>query len=181
MLIDASRSTLILIDFQQRLMPAINDSVAVIDNARRLADCAKQLGIDVAATRQVPEKLGPFVTKLDGCAGHTFDKCHFDACAEPAFAEFLERQRMQARSQFIIAGCEAHVCVLQTVLSLRCAGHAVALVADACGSRRPLDGKMALARASAAGAELVSTEMVLFEWLRRSDHPAFGAMRRSLR
>ena len=83
--------------------------------------------------------------------------------------------------QIVVAGCEAHVCVLQTVLGLLASGHGVLLVADAIGSRDPADRATAIARARQHGAEVVTSEMVLFEWLRDSQHPKFREMQKLLR
>jgi hypothetical protein len=83
--------------------------------------------------------------------------------------------------QIIVAGCEAHVCVLQTVLDLLADGHRVAVAADAVGSRDPADRSAALERARQHGAEIVTSEMVLFEWLRDSQHPRFREVQKLLK
>jgi isochorismate hydrolase len=92
----------------------------------------------------------------------------FDACRSPGFFE-----RLGPRPEIVVAGCEAHVCVLQTVLGLLDARRRVFVVSDAVGSRRPESKEAALRRLAAAGAEIVTTEMVLFEWLGSADHPRF--------
>ena len=84
-------------------------------------------------------------------------------------------------SQIVVAGCEAHVCVLQTVLSLLPSGHRVLMVADAVGSRDPADRAAAIDRARQHGAEIVTSEMVLFEWLRDSQHPKFREVQKLLK
>jgi nicotinamidase-related amidase len=86
-----------------------------------------------------------------------------------------------SRRQIIVAGCEAHVCVLQTVLDLLADGHRVAVAADAVGSRDPADRSAALERARQHGAEIVTSEMVLFEWLRDSQHPRFREVQKLLK
>jgi hypothetical protein len=86
----------------------------------------------------------------------------------------LEPQAIQrTRRRLVVAGCEAHVCVLQTVLGLRGQGFEISLAADAVGSRRSIDRTTALARLARNSVEIVTAEMVLFEWLERSDHPKF--------
>ena len=72
-----------------------------------------------------------------------------------------------------MAGCEAHVCLLQTALGLLRAGLSVWVVANACGSRRASDHAAAMARLSNAGATIVTHEMVAFEWLHHCEHPRF--------
>ena len=80
------------------------------------------------------------------------------------------------RGTIVIAGCEAHVCLMQTAVGLLAAGLQVHVVPEACGSRRPADKALALQRLAAAGAQLLSAEMVAFEWLRSCEHPAFKEM-----
>ena len=80
-----------------------------------------------------------------------------------------------------MAGCEAHVCVLQTVLDLLASGHRVVWAADATGSRDPADRAAAIDRARQHGAEIVTSEMVLFEWLRDARHPKFREVHKLLR
>lgn len=181
MLCDAARSTVILIDYQERLMPAIEDHESVLQNASRLASIARGLLVPVAMTRQVPEKLGTISQMLRKGDEAVFDKFYFDACAADDFSTYIKTRVEENRGDFIVAGCETHVCVLQTVLSLLARKHHVKVVADACGSRKPHDAALAFQRISAAGAELVSTEMVLFEWLRHSDHTQFRAMQATIR
>lgn len=181
MLCDAPRSTLILIDYQDRLMPVIQHGDSALANAARLASLARRLDIPVAVTRQVPAKLGDTAESLRSDANAVFDKTCFDATVAADFSTFIKSMVEQNRSDFIIAGCETHVCVLQTVLSLLTRKHQVKVVADACGSRRQLDAALAFERVRSAGAELVTTEMVLFEWLRHSDHSDFRDMQASIK
>lgn len=171
-LCDANASTLILVDLQARLMPAIDDGKNVVGRAMILAKAAKLLDVPVIATEQSPASLGHTVSQLQTLCDKTVAKSHFDACAETAFIDSLDPQR----DELIVAGCEAHVCVMQSVLGLLERGHRVRLVIDAIGSRHPLDRATAIDRAGAAGAMLVTTEMVVFEWMRHSHHPVFKSI-----
>src|SRR5688572_8102251 len=92
----------------------------------------------------------------------------FDAVREPRRAE-----RLPNRPDMVVAGCEAHVCVLQTVLGLLDAGRRVFVVRDAIGARRAESTETAIWRMKRHGAEVVTTEMVVFEWLGTADHPRF--------
>ncbi len=168
-LADAARCQLLLVDFQARLMPAIEGGAAALANAVRLAEAARALGIPIAIPEQYPRGLGPSVPEIAG-RGPVFEKLAFGAAAEPGFLARLERPDL------VVAGCEAHVCVLQTVAGLLAAGRRVFLVRDAVGSRRAESKETAIARLAAAGALVVTTEMVVFEWLRRSDHAQFRAL-----
>ena len=153
-------SGLLMIDFQSRLMPAIDGGTDVIANARRLADAAELLAVPVLFTEQNAEGLGRTVPELLRGAFKVAHKMTFDACGS---AEFLDM--LPDRHELIVAGCEAHVCVLQSVLGLLAAGRRVCLVRDAIGSRRPESKETAIRRLERNGAEIVTTEMVLFEWL----------------
>ena len=162
-------SVLLLIDLQSRLMPAIRDADVVLANALRLAEAARLLGVPVLATEQNPAGLGPNVPSIAEVSSRTLAKQHFDATREAAWPSFLP----EARRDVVVAGCEAHVCVLQTVMGLRRLGHDVRLVRDAIGSRREDSRIAALERAASYGAESGTTEMMLFEWLGTCDHPRF--------
>ena len=123
----------------------------------------------VLATEQNPAGLGGNIPEIAALASRTLAKNFFDGTREAAFDDFLPPER----SRVVVAGCEAHVCVIQTVLGLLDKGRSVTLVRDAVGSRSPDNRDAALDRAKAHGAELVTTEMVVFEWLETSDHPRF--------
>jgi nicotinamidase-related amidase len=167
--VERNGSVLLLIDFQQRLMPSIAGWEAVVANARRLAEAARLLAVPVLATEQNPAGLGGSVPEIAGLASRTLAKTYFDATRERDFEGFLPADR----PEIVVAGCEAHVCVMQTVIGLLGRGRSVTLVSDAVGSRTHANRDAALARAKAHGAELATTEMVIFEWLETSDHPQF--------
>lgn len=165
----ATQCTLLLVDLQTRLMPAITGGDQVVANAGRLLEGARLVDVPIRATEQNPAGIGPMVEALAQPAASTLTKTYFDATREAAFASFLP----ETRDTIVVAGCEAHVCVLQTVLGLRSQGRQVVLVRDAVGSRAVENRDAALERAREHGAELVTTEMVLFEWLATSDHSGF--------
>ena len=167
----AQESTLVLIDYQARLMPAIHEGNTLIARATLLARAAGLLEVPVLGTEQNPDGLGSNVDAIRSLCRHTVGKLHFGACAD-GLAETLAAQA-PGREDVVIAGCEAHVCLLQTALGLLDAGHRVWVVADASGSRRPADYAAAMRRLQQAGATIVTHEMVLFEWLGSSAHPRF--------
>jgi nicotinamidase-related amidase len=176
-LLSADASALLLIDVQERLMPAIYDGAAVVANAVRLAEGAGLLDVPVCATEQNPDGLGPTVAALAAFPQLVLPKFAFGAVAEPGFGTLLP----PGTEEIVVAGCEAHVCVLQTVLGLLAQRHRVLLVADAIGSRTPANKAAAIDRMQRHGAEVVTTEMVLFEWLRNSHHPQFRAVQKLIR
>ena len=179
-LLDAARAQLILVDHQQRLMPAIAGGERVLARALRLARLAHALAVPCLATEQSPAKLGPVEEPLRGLCRQVLAKTHFDACAD-GLLEPVQAAALAGREQLVVAGCEAHVCLLQTVLGLQAAGLRTWVVADACGSRDPLDCELALRRLEAAGAVLVSSEMVGFEWVRHAGHPQFRTLQALVR
>jgi nicotinamidase-related amidase len=162
--ISAEHSILLVVDFQSRLMPTIEDGAVLIANARRLIDTAELFHIPVLFTEQNAEGLGGTLPELRAKTGDIVHKMTFDACRAPGFLTALSD-----RSDIVVAGCETHVCVLQTVLGLLHTGRRVFAVRDALGSRQLESKETAIQRMKRNGAEIVTTEMVLFEWLRTAD------------
>ncbi len=167
-IMDVRNATLLMIDFQARLMPAIDEGAVVIANARRLVEAAALLGVPALFTEQNPARLGPTVPELRPGESPVFSKMTFDAGRAPGFSE-----RLPEGHALIVAGVEAHVCVLQTALGLIARGRRVFVVADAVGSRRPESKAAALARMERNGVEIATTEMVVFEGPGTAGHPRF--------
>ncbi|MFA9287185.1 isochorismatase family protein [Comamonas sp. SY3] len=192
MLLDFEESQLVLVDYQEKLMPAIFDGAQVLKNATLLAKVAQQLQVPVFGTEQNPSKVGPNAAELRGLCNKTLAKMFFSAVPEglnewlrpPAkpqggnarsLPKHLQKPQQAApeRNSIIIAGCEAHVCLLQTALELLEDEFDVCVVTDACSSRTERNRDAAFDRLAGAGAELVTTEMVIFEWLRSCEHEDF--------
>ena len=191
MLLQADDCQLVLVDFQARLMPAIHEGAAVLANARCLAQLARWLQVPVWATEQVPDKLGASDAALAALCDRVVAKTAFSGASglQPLLAPPAPVPRGNARSlpkhlqkpapaepergTVLLAGCEAHVCLLQTALDLLDAEWDVWVVTDACGSRTERNRDAAYDRLAAAGCELVTTEMVGFEWLGDAGHPRF--------
>lgn len=193
MLLDAEESQLILVDYQARLMPAIHEGDRVVANAVRLAKIAQLLQVPLWATEQNPDGLGGTVDALQPLvAGRVLAKMAFDGSSvllpklKPAprqqggNARSLPKHLQKAapppepgRESLVLAGCEAHVCLMQTALGLLEEELEVWVVTDACSSRSERSRDAAFDRLAGAGAELVTTEMVAFEWLRDAGHPRF--------
>jgi nicotinamidase-related amidase len=172
-ILERSRSVLCLIDLQEKLMKAIDGAEDVVANAGRLLAAAEILELPVVTTEQNPKGLGPTVPELarpDGAHPVVAKMC-FDASRAGGVLDSLPPGH-----HVVLAGCEAHVCVLQTALGLLDRSRRVYVVADAVGSRRPANKAAALARLDRAGAEIVTTEMVVFEWLGSAEDPAFKSV-----
>ena len=166
MTIDRATSALLVIDVQARLMPAIAGADAVVAQIRRLLDAAALLDVPVLFTEQNPSGLGVTVDALQP-ALPVLHKMAFDACRDGGLG------KMPPFPALVVAGCEAHVCVLQTVLGLLQAGRQVFVVRDALGARQADSKQAAIERMQRHGAEIVTAEMVVFEWLGTAAHPRF--------
>ncbi len=173
--LDISCCALVLVDYQQRLMPQIHNGAAVLAQGVKLGQVAQELGVPVLGTEQNPGRLGPNSDALRALCSHTLPKMHFDACREGLLQQ-LQQCRPAAPRSVVVAGCEAHVCLLQTSLGLLRAGLDVWVVADACGSRLASSHELAMQRLRGAGAHIVSFEMVAFEWLQSCEHGRFKAV-----
>ena len=199
MLLDVDDTQLVLVDYQIWLMPAIFENNFVIANAVRLAQMARALEVPVWGTAENPEKLGQNVPELqaaiDAAGGKTLAKMHFSAVADglldwlrpparkapmggnarslPKYLQKPPEPEEAGRSTIVIAGCEAHVCLMQTALDLLEEEFEVWVVTDACSSRTERNRDAAFDRLAGNGAELVTTEMVAFEWLRTAEHDLF--------
>ena len=193
MLLEADDSQLILVDYQARLMPVIHEGGAVLGNALRLAQMARLFEVPTWGTEQNPDRLGANPPELRALCHKTLPKMHFSGAVDglvellrpPVRAQQGGNARSlpkhlqkptappESRNTLVIAGCEAHVCLLQTALDLIDDEFEVWVVTDACSSRTERNRDAAFDRLAGAGAELVTTEMVAFEWLRTAEHPLF--------
>lgn len=170
-LLSRQTSLLVVIDVQEKLAPLICETERLLVNCSKLVQSAELFAVPSFATEQYPQGLGPTVPALAEHLPVRPAKLRF-SCAEvlnwPPAAE-----RTDNRFQVVLCGIEAHVCVLQTAFDLLAAGYQVFLAADAVGSRRQLDWKIALDRLASAGATIVTTESVLFEWCETAEAPEF--------
>ena len=168
-------TALLVVDVQERLVPAILGHRQVVWNVGRLIDGAKLLGLPVAATEQYPKGLGPTVPELARRLGEIPSKLTFSCGGCPEIFRELEGRGI---FKVLVCGMEAHVCVQQTVLDLVGQGWRVYVAVDAVGSRREIDYRTALARMDSAGATLTTTEAALFEWCQVAGTPEFKQISR---
>ena len=193
MWMDSEQSQLVLVDFQARLKPAMLEAEAVWGNAARLAALARALDVPTWGTEQNPSRLGEMPPEIRSHCRKVLAKMQFSA-VEEGLAEWLlpdplqaprgnarslprhlqkPASAAQARKTIVLAGCEAHICLLQTALDLLEDEFEVWVVTDACSSRTERNRDAAYDRLAGAGAELVTAEMVAFEWIRTAEHPEF--------
>jgi nicotinamidase-related amidase len=184
-LLDASRSILVLIDLQGKLVHMVHRPALALESARRLMRLADLFSVPVVLTEQYPKGIGPteesIRTIFDGLSTPTFflEKTAFGCCGDSAFEGLLQEARPVLRPrqrQIVVAGIEAHVCVMQTVLDLLSSGHEVQLCWDAISGRGEEYRRHALDRMAAAGATITNHESVAFEWARDKNNPQFKAL-----
>jgi nicotinamidase-related amidase len=166
----AADTGLLVIDVQEKLVPLISTAPAMIRNIAFLIDVARLLDMPVQATEQYPRGLGPTVPQLAGRLPDRPDKIAFSSCAVLSVIETFHRA---ARPKIVVAGIEAHVCVLHTVLDLLALDFRVYIPVDAVASRSTLDRDIAVRRAEKEGAILTTTETCAFEWIGGAGHPRF--------
>lgn len=173
LLADVRTSQLLLVDLQTRLLKVMSDRNKLLRHCEILINAANQLSVPVLATEQYPEGLGPTDPVLSGAWPDTVQpiaKTCFSCCGSDDFTAALGDIN---KDQVILAGIEAHVCVLQTALDLLHQGKQVYVVADAVDSRAADNKRLALDRLRQAGIIVAPTESILFEWLQDASHDDF--------
>jgi nicotinamidase-related amidase len=170
----ASDSALVVIDIQERLASVMPARESVVQATGVLVEAAARLDIPVWLTEQYPKGLGSTVSAIAAKlpeSARRIEKTSFSACASLPLT----------RPQVVLAGMEAHVCVLQTALELAASGRQVFVVADAICSRSQANHANALDRMQRAGVVVTNTESVLFEWLRDASHEHFRTLSKLIR
>lgn len=184
-LLDASRSILVVIDFQGKLVQMVHRPALALEATRRLMRLADLFAVPVVLTEQYPKGIGPTEASIRaaydalGTPKFFLEKTAFGCCGDAGFEGLLQQARpglAPARRQIVIAGMETHVCVMQTVLDLLASGHEVHLCWDAVSGRGEEYRKHALDRMAAEGATITNHESVAFEWARDKNHPQFKAL-----
>ncbi len=177
LLTDPADTRLLIIDCQAKLVPHVHEGEQVVAQCASLVGAAGVLGIPVLLSEHYPEGLGHTVPELRTLVtdDQVLRKDWFSCAAEPGVRE---RLLDDPRRTLVVAGMEAHVCVMQTALDAHAAGLRVLVAADAVASRRPGDRETALARLRDAGVTLVTREMIIFEWAKRGATDTFRELHR---
>lgn len=150
-----------------------------MENAARLIKAATLLRVPVTVTEHCPKALGHTVARVRrelGDGATVLEKTHFSCLQDRALHAHFDESRDTGRGQVVIAGMEAHVCVAQTALDMIADGYELFIVADAVGSRTLVRRDLAIARLRQAGAHIVESEMVMFEWLEKAGTADFKAL-----
>jgi nicotinamidase-related amidase len=189
LILRTSLSQLVIIDTQTKLITAMpqDELQLCIKNTRILAQAATLLGVSTILTEQYPKGLGNTVPELLAVLPNIrpVEKLSFSCLAEPAF----RRQLTRDSSQIVLAGMEAHICVLQTALdliALTATGDnkftkQVFIAEDAVISRNPANKANALARMRDAGCIITNTESIVFEWLGKAEGDVFKTISKLIR
>jgi nicotinamidase-related amidase len=180
-LLDPARAVLVVVDLQEKLLPAIDGRERVLRNSLLLLRLAHVLELPVVLTTQYRKGLGETVPEITLAAPGIapLDKVAFGCFGSPEFVARIAA--LDVRDQLVVAGIESHICVAQTVLGALAKGFTVHVAADAVGSRTAENSAVGLRRMEAAGAVVTTAEMAIYELLGRSDAAAFKAMLPHLR
>jgi isochorismate hydrolase len=184
MRMERDNAHLLIIDIQEKLVPAVVEAEPLIAAASRLIAIARRLDVAITVSEQYPRGLGPTVAPVRealGNAAAVLDKVHFSCMRDEKLRQRMHTLRAGGRNQVVIAGMETHVCVMQTALGLLADGYEVFIAADAVSSRSARDIEFALRRMEAAGAALVTGEMVTFEWLDKAGTPEFKELQQLIK
>lgn len=183
MILDRASSQLLVVDVQDRLLPAMFEGERMVERCAVLMQAAGRLGIPITVSEQYRKGLGATVARLDNIKGDAavMEKMHFSCAADPAIRDHVQGLADRGRKQLVVCGIESHVCVMQSVLGFKATGLDVYTVADAVTSRASASVDVALQRMRHEGTSTVTTEMTLFEWLHVAGTPEFKELSRLIK
>jgi len=166
-----SHSTLLVIDIQEKLLPKIYDNEDVMKNVIWAVDLAQTIGIPSVLTEHCPAKIGttPAILREKFQENTILSKVYFSAVQEGNLLSNIQKER----NQIVVLGTEAHICVQQTVLDLLETGYQVFILDTGVGTRNQTDKERALNRMQQNGAEIITRDMLAFEWLEKADTDLF--------
>ena len=172
-ILNSENSLILIIDVQEKLLNAVFNKQTLEKKAEIIAKTSKILNIPTIVTEQYPKGLGGTIVSVKNSldtSAEFFEKNSFSALDN---AEVWDAIKAYGKKQIIVFGIETHICVNQTVYALKEAGYEVYVIKDACGSRCEDEYTAGLERMKSNGAEILTTEIALFEWLRGAKHPNF--------
>jgi nicotinamidase-related amidase len=179
-ILNKDTSALVVVDIQEKLVPAMKKRQQVYDNCGHLIELAKLIDLPIVLTEQYPKGLGPTVPEIkDVLPSYTpLEKVTFDCCRGEGFLDTIASLQ---KTHIILTGMETHICVLQTCLSLLNEGYFVHLVSDAVCSRKKQDFRTAVETMRDAGAVINCTETALFQLLEKAGTPEFKAISKRIK
>jgi len=172
-MLTSENTLLLVVDFQERMMPVIHDSDALLERAAKLIKGCKLLEVPALVTQQYTKGLGATVPQISEALGEfePFEKVTFSCYMDENIKENIDKCKKSGKNHILVTGVEAHICVQQTVLHLLEANYNVYLIADCVGSRKPSDFDYARRRMAQAGAVITTLESALFEIMLTAEHP----------
>lgn len=172
--LQAEQCVLLVVDIQEKLLPPIFDKERLVRNSQLLIRLARILNIPAIATTQYAKGLGSTIPEIASLlpGAEAIDKLEFSCFGSDAFCSQMKRLPGN-RNTVLLCGMESHICVTQTALAALREGYLVHVASDAVSSRSEWNWKIGLERMKAAGAIISSTEMMIYELLRRSGGAAF--------
>lgn len=178
MILNAEQSCLLVVDVQKKLTPLVRDYKTLIENCQWMIKLARELDVDVLVSEHYPQGLGNTVDGLLTLINpdEVIDKVHF-SCASDTTC--MNRINALDKTQVVIIGIEAHVCILQTAIELHQKGKQVFVVEDSVSSRHLTDYQSGIARMRQVGIQILTKEMVFFEWLHLAGTAKFKALAKS--
>lgn len=176
-LISRDGAVLVVIDVQEKLFPSIYNGEEILKNIIRMIEFAKIINMPIILTEQYPKGLGATISEIKRIIPdiQPIEKIEFSCFGSEKFRETLKR--LNART-LIIVGIETHICIAQTAIEGAENGYRICIISDATSSRNPEDKKTAIERVGRNGVIIASTEMLIYELLRRAGTKEF---RESLR
>jgi nicotinamidase-related amidase len=180
--LEAAHCALVMVDIQEKLLPAILEKERLLRNAQLLVRLASIMNIPVVVTTQYTRGLGATVPEISSLLpdANVIDKLSFSCFGQDQFCSTIKALPKE-RNTLLVCGMETHICVLQTVMGALSRGYTVNIAADAVGSRTELNWKLGLDRMKDARAVISSTEMIIYELLRASGTPEFKEMLKYLK
>ncbi len=175
-LLEKASSVLVIIDLQDRLLAPMKNAEEILFINKRLLKATQEMNIPTLVTEQYPRGLGPSSPSLElEKYPHILrvEKTDFCCCHEPKFMKHLNEL---GRTQIVLSGIEAHICLLSTALELLAKGFSVVIAADGVSSRNPLHRQWALDALSSAGASVFPEESIVYQWLQKAGTPEFKAI-----
>jgi len=165
----------VVIDFQEKLMPAMSDREKLEEKTIRLCKGMNVLSVPVIVTQQYTKGIGPTIDSIAEAIGE------FDPVDKTTFScmrnnEFKQQLKAADKKNVVVCGIESHICVQQTVIQLLEEGYNVYVAADCVSSRSPEDKMWSIARMGEAGAVITTYEAILYEILEGSKEEGFKAI-----
>ena len=175
--LEPAHCALLVVDIQENLMRVIDGAEDVARNTVLLQKSANVLKVPQVPTTQYVARIGPLLPEVSAELSGVvpLDKVEFDCFGNQEIAEAMKKLPAEINT-LVICGVETHICIYQTVLGALMAGYRVWVPADAVSSRKPLNKEIGLERIREMGAVVASTEMIIYEWLRKAGSPEFKAL-----